>query len=225
MSVTIPEVQGNNIIPVTLIDLDLNGNVYYLSDTYKAVTVGSDTYTELGAFLSMTELDDNLRVTNGDITIALSGIPSSSTGTEVNYLNIILTQPIKGGNVTVKRGFLNKDTYQLEANVYTRFKGVITNFSTQEAFNFISKQNDYSVAITVASLNSVLQNRIAGQKTDPTDRHRFFPNDDCFNRIPDIYNTPFDFGKEYTGGGGYGGGGGGGGGGGNRGRNRNVRER
>lgn len=211
MSTTIPEVTGTNIAPVTLIDLDLNGNVYYLSDAYKSLTVGSKTYTELGAFLSINNMDDNLKVTNGDLQISLSGIPSSSTGSEVNYLNIILTEPIKGGNVTVTRGFYDTSTWALESNTYVRFKGVITNFNTAEAFNFLSKQLDYSVSVSVASINSVLQNRIAGQHTDPTDRHRFFPDDDCFNRIPDIHNTPFDFGKEYTGGGGYGGGGGGGG--------------
>ena len=212
MSTSIPAVQGTNIAPVTLIDLDLDGTVYYLSDAYKSFTVGGNAYTELGAFLAISNIDDNLRVTNGDISITLAGIPSSSTGSEVNYLSLILNSPVKGGNVTIKRAFYDITSDQLQADVYTRFKGVITNFATQEAFNFLSKQNDYSVTVQVASINTVLQNTIRGQKTDPTDRHRFFPNDDCFNRIPDIYNTPFDFGKEYSAGGGYTGGGGGGGG-------------
>lgn len=217
MSTSIPAVQGTNIAPVTLIDLDLNGNVYYLSDTYKPFTVGSNTYTELGAFLAISNIDDNLRVTNGDLSITLAGIPSSSTGSEVNYLSIILDSPVKGGNVTIKRAFYDTATDQLQANIYTRFKGVITNFATQESFNFLTKENDYAVTVQVASINTVLENTIRGQKTDPTDRARYFPNDRSFNRIPDIYNTPFDFGKEYSSGGGYsGGGGGGGGGGGNR---------
>ena len=213
MSTSIPAVQGTNIAPVTLIDLDLDGNVYYISDAYKSFTVGGNAYSELGAFLSISNIDDNLRVTNGDLNITLSGIPSSSTGSEVNYLNIILTSPVKGGNVTIKRAFYDTSTDLLQTDVYTRFKGVITNFATQEAFNFITKENDYAVTVTVASINTVLQNTVRGQKTDPTDRHRFFPDDDCFNRIPDIYNTPFDFGKEYSASGGYTGGGGGGGGG------------
>jgi len=213
MSTSIPAVQGTNIAPVTLIDLDLDGNVYYISDAYKSFTVDSNAYTELGAFLSISNIDDNLRVTNGDLSITLAGIPSSSTGAEVNYLNIILNSPVKGGNVTIKRAFYDTSTDQLQTDVYTRFKGVITNFATQEAFNFLSKENDYSVTVTVASINTVLQNTIRGQKTDPTDRARYFPNDRSFNRIPDIYNTPFDFGKEYSASGGYTGGGGGGGGG------------
>lgn len=214
MSTTIPAVQGEHIYPVTLIDLDLNGNVYYLSDAYKTYTVDTNDYTELGAFLQISAVDDNLRTTNGDIQISLAGIPSSSTGTEVNYLNLILTEPVKGGNVTIRRAFMDTGTDQLDTgNVYTRFKGVITNFTINEQFNFLTKQNDYGVTVQVASINTLLETRISGQKTDPTSRKSFFPNDDSFDRIPDLFNTSFDFGKEYTGGGGYSGGGGPGGGG------------
>ena len=186
MATNIPAVQGTNIAPVTLIDLDLNGNVYYLSDAYKPFTVDTNTYTELGAFLSISNLDDNIRTTNGDVQISLSGIPSSSTGSEVNYLNIIMTEPVKGGNVTVRRAFYDTSTWALQANVYTRFKGVITNFNIADAFNFISKENDYSVTVSVASINGVLESQISGQYTDPSSRHRFFPDDDSFNRIPNL---------------------------------------
>lgn len=210
MSTNIPAVQNTTTIyPVTLIELDLNGNVYYMSDAYKPYTVGGNNYNELGAYISMTDFDDNIKTTDGDITLSLSGIPSSSTGSEVNYLRIILDQPIKGGNITISRGFINTSTNELDTgNIYTRYKGVITNYAIDEAFNFISKQNDYAVSVTVASLVTVLKNRIVGQRTDPTNRKRLYPNDKSFDRIPTIANSPFDFGKEYNGGRGGGGGGG-----------------
>jgi len=199
MSTNIPAVQGTHIYPVTLIDLDLNGNVYYLSDAFKTFTVDSNDYTELGAFLSLSAIDDNLRVTNGDISVTLAGIPSSSTGSEVNYLQLILTEPIKGGNITIKRAFMDTETDLLDTgNVYTRFKGVITNFNIGEDFNFISKKNDYSVTVTCASINTLLETKISGQRTDPTDRARFFSSDQSFDRIPDLKNISFDFGKEYV---------------------------
>jgi hypothetical protein len=46
-----------------------------------------------------------------------------------------------------------------------------------------------------------------------------FPNDAVFDRVPELFNISFDFGKEYQGYG-YGGGGGGGRGGGGGGRRR-----
>ena len=224
MSTSIPAVQGTHIYPVTLIDLDLNGNVYYLTDAYKPYTVDSNTYTELGAFLSVTTVDENLKATNGDISIGLAGIPSNSTGSEVNYIQLILDEPIKGGNVTLKRAFMDTDTMELDtANVYTRFKGVITNFTVDEQYNFLTKTNDYGVTVSVASINTILESKIVGQRTDPIDRQRFF-TDKSFDRIPDLYLSTFDFGKEASSGGNYSGGGGGGGTGGND-RTRNVRQR
>lgn len=222
MATTITAVQGDNIAPITLIDLDLNGNVYYISSNYKAITYNSNDYTELGAFLNITELRDELRHSEGDITITLGGIPS-----EADYLQTVMTEPVKGGNVTVYRGFVDATTQELIAGqVYTRFKGTITNFVIDEQLNFLTHQNDYSVSVTVAGITSVLKNLLRGQKTNPDERKRLYPADRSFNRIPILYNTTFDFGKEYSASGGYnGGGGGGGGGGGNRNRNRNIQEK
>jgi len=79
-----------------------------------------------------------------------------------------------------------------------------------------------SIAVKVASINTILENREAGQRTSPIDRRKFEPGDETFDRVPELHNVGFDFGREFTGGTGYGGGGGGGGG---RGRtNRNFQQ-
>ena len=77
----------------------------------------------------------------------------------------------------------------------------------------MSHENDYAVTVTVAGITSVLNNLLRGQKTNPDERKRLYPSDRSFDRIPILYNTSFDFGKEYSTSGGYSGGGGGGGGG------------
>ena len=218
MSTTITEVQGTNIAPISLIDLQIGANVYYLSSNWKPVTVNSNTYSELGSFLSVSSIDDNLKYNANDLSLTLSGIPSGE-----NYLQQILENPVKGGNVTLTRAFVNPTTYELTGNEYIRFKGVITNFKIDEQVNILSKQMDYAVTVTLASQLTVLSNKISGQRTNPEDRKRLFPADRSFNRIPILYNTSFDFGKEYTTtGGNYGGGGD------NRdggGRNRNEQRR
>lgn len=206
MATTITEVQGDNISPITLIDLQVGANVYYLSSNWKPVTHDSNNYTELGAFLSISSIDDNLKYNANDLSLTLSGIPSGE-----NYLSKILTEPVKGGNVTIKRGFVNESTMELESGVYTRFKGVITNFKIDEQVNVLNKQMDYAVTVTLASQLTVLSEKISGQRTNPDDRKRLFPSDKSFDRVPILFNTSFDFGKEYNAGGGYGGGGGGGG--------------
>jgi hypothetical protein len=98
--------------------------------------------------------------------------------------------------------------------VYQRFSGIITNFSVEEQENILEGKLTNSIAVSCASINTILENKIAGQRTAPADRNKFFPGDTTFKRIPELQNVAFDFGREYTGGGSYGGGGGGGRGGG-----------
>jgi hypothetical protein len=219
MATTIAPVQQDHISTCILIDLELDGTTYYISSAYNPVTYNANTYTELGSFLQISEFPEDIRTTNGDISITLSGIPS-----EQNYLSLILTEPIKGGNVTVYRGFYDSPHVHTfdPTEVYQRFKGIITNFAIQEDFT-AGVELTNSVTVTCASINTLLENRISGQRTNPDDRARLFPNDQVFARVPELYNISFDFGKEYQGYG-YGGGGGRGGGGGG-GNNRRGRQK
>ena len=214
MATTITPVQGDHISSCLLIDLTIDSTTYYITSAYKPVTYNSNTYTELGSLLQVSDVQEDIRTTNGDISVTLSGIPS-----EQNYLSLILTTPVKGGEIKVYRGFYDTTTHELDASeVYLRFSGVITNFAIQEDFAPTQTLTN-SVTVTCASINSVLETKISGQRTNPDDRERLFPNDAVFDRVPELYNISFDFGKEYSsGGGGYGGGGGGGRGGGGRNR-------
>ena len=220
MATTITSVQSSDISHAMFVDLEVGGNVYHISNAYTPITIGADTYDELGILLGVTDFTDEIKATEGDITISVSGIPS-----ETNYITRVLEAPILGGNVTIRRGFFHPSNSQIiSGQVFTRFKGIITNFQLSEDTNLPAGINTTGITFSVASLNTLLENKIVGQKTDPTDRDRFDATDQSFDRVPDLQNLQFDFGAEYKPGTGVGGGGGGGGGGG-RDRNRNVRER
>jgi hypothetical protein len=211
MPTSIPEVANTSISHAVFIDLTLNANfsptTYYISSAYKPITYNGNTYTELGAFLQLGSVTDDLKVTNGDMQIQLSGIPS-----DANYMDIVLSYPIKGGNVVVRRGFFDVNTMQLiPGAMYERYRGVITNYSVDETTNFVTGDLVNTIVVSCASINTVLENKVTGQRTNGTDRNRYYPGDISFDRVKTLQNTAFDFGKKYTGGTGYGGGGGGGG--------------
>ena len=208
MATTITSVQDNDISHAMFMDLEVGGNVYHLSNAYTPITIGSDTYNELGVLMSVTDFTDEIKATEGDITIGIRGIPS-----ETNYITRVLEAPILGGNVTLKRGFFHlSNSEPISGQVFTRYRGIITNFSIKEDTNLPGGLNTTGISFSVASLNSLLETKIAGQKTDPTDRDRFNTADKSFDRIPDLQNLQFDFGMEYQPGTGVGGGGPGGGG-------------
>ena len=215
MSTSIPEVTANNIKHCLLIDLQIGSTTYYVSNSWKTITYNSNNYTELGAFLSVGEFTEDIKTTNGDLSLSLAGIPAGNVQT-------VLQNQVKGGAVTIYRAFFD-DNYAV-TNVYPRYKGIITNYSISEDVDLENGDITNSVGIAVSSINTILENRVNGQRTAPGDREQFFPGDNTFDRVPIINNTQFDFGKEYSGGGGYGGGGGGGRGrGGGGGRNQQHR--
>ena len=162
-----------------------------------------NTYTELGAFLAVGEFTEDIKTTNGDLSIALTGIPAGNVQT-------VMQSQVKGGVVKISRAFFDNN-YAVSA-VYPRYNGLITNFSISEQVSLDQGEITNSVGISVASINTILENRVNGQRTTPLDRARLFPGDTTFARVPIINNTAFDFGKDYAYTGGYGGGGGGGGG-------------
>jgi hypothetical protein len=199
MATTIPEVEANNIKHCLLIQLQIDATTYYISNSWKAITYDGNTYTELGAFLNVGEFTEDIKTTNGDLSLVLTGIPAGNVQT-------VMTEPVKGGAVTIFRAFFDS-SYAVSA-VYPRYKGIITNYNITENVDLEQGDITNTVGISVASINTILENRVNGQRTNPQDREKYFTGDKTFDRVPIINGTAFDFGREYTGGGGYGGGGG-----------------
>ena len=203
MSTLIPEVEENNIKHCLLIEMQIGTTTYYISNSWKAITYDGNVYTQLGSFLSIGEFTEDIKTTNGDLSMVLTGIPAGNVRT-------VMENPVKGGVVKVYRAFFD-DNYAV-TTVYPRYNGIITNYNISESVALAQGDITNSVGISVASINTILENRINGQRTTPQDRARHFPGDTTFARVPVINNTAFDFGRDFSYGGGYGGGGAGGGG-------------
>ena len=211
MATSIPPVTGKTHIQhCMLIDLTLGSTTYYLSGAFKPITYDSNTYQELGSFLGVGEIAEDIKATNGDIQISLSGIPSDQ-----DYMSLILSNPVKGGVVKIHRAFFNDDMSVDSSNIFQRYNGIITNYAIAENTNVLGGENTNTVTVTCASINTILENKVAGQRTNLTDRQKYFPTDLTFQRVADLHRVQYDFGKEYNAGagagGGYGGGYGGGG--------------
>ncbi len=130
MSTSIPELADDNIKHCLLIDLTIDNTTYYISNAFKALTYNSNDYTECGAFLQVTEFTQDIKTTNGDITLSLSGIPS-----EIDYIQTILSAKITGGTCKIYRSFF--DSSYTVTNVYERFSGIIPTFETPDNDNLL----------------------------------------------------------------------------------------
>lgn len=213
MAQNIPEVQNTGAInSAEFVKLTVfneysntaNTNVYTFSSAYKSETIANTVYLPLGGLLSVGAQNRDLKVTSGDTMIALSGVSG-------NNIYLVLDTKIRGSEVEVWRGFY--DSNNVLGNTYLRFTGIITSYAIEEDRQ--SQDDNYTVTVAASSYKTVLQNRIAGRKTNQESWQFFDPTDTSMNQVYSIAGVQFDFGKDPKGRSVIPGGGGGGGGGGN----------
>lgn len=161
------------------------------SDRLAAYADGADTYIGLGNLMSITSTASELRVSGYDLTVTISGIPNSS-------IYEIVNSRIKGAKITVRRALFSQTNNNLisglTANPQIRFQGYISNLSLDEDWDQESRTSTNTLVLNCASVVDVMNNKIAGRKTNPSSQKKFYPADISMDRVPRLEETKFDFG-------------------------------
>lgn len=166
-----------------------NTTVLTFSSAYKNEVIDGTTYTALGGLLAVGSQPSDLRVTSADTSISLSGIAGN------NIYNVLATK-IKGSKVEISRGFYNNN-YILD-NTYPRFTGIVTSYSIVEDLvtGFNDPTDNFTVTVNASSYKVVLENRIAGRKTNKSSWQVFNSTDSSMNNVYSIADQTFDFGAD-----------------------------
>lgn len=203
--ITLPATTATDVRHCVLIDITVNTTTYTISNAYGPITYAATTYTGLGHLIGMAEIQDDLRATTGQLQLSLSGIPKATgeqgLGTWTSYVSLILNQRLKGSRVRIYRAFFNEQRQILESSVSLRFSGYVSNYSLADSTDLDSRLESYTCVLNLTNVLGILERRIAGRRTNPTDQKFWFPGDTGMDRVILISNTAFDFGKPYTGGG------------------------
>ena len=147
--------------------------------------------------MAMSEIQDDLKVTNNQISITLSGIPPDDGSP--NFLSIVLNSYIKGGKIKIYRAFFDVSTgYYNATQVYLRFSGYISNYNLSENWEQDSKTTSNAVGIQCSSIHAIMEKKYTGRRTNDGDQQRFFSGDTGLYRVKSLADTQFDFGKPYT---------------------------
>lgn len=178
---------GNvSIASALFVELQLGAGTYRFSDAYTDITVDGDTYTRLGSLLTVSAFQNDFSATESTAQIIISGVPNTP-----NYTNTVLNTPIKGGDVSIKRVFFDTDTLlPISGAAYQRFSGVISNYSIEEDVDFFGGVATQSIVFECQSVYAVLAKKITGQRTNGSDRRRFFSGDASFDQVQFQSNIP-----------------------------------
>lgn len=146
--------------------------------------VANYTYDPLGGLLAVGSQVRNLRATSGETMIALSGVDGN------NIYNVLATN-IRGSEVEVLRGFYNNNF--VLSNTYPRFRGIVTSYGISEERE--GPEDNFTVSVGASSYKTVLENRIAGRKTNKESWRYFDSNDSSMDQVYAISGVTFDFGQ------------------------------
>jgi hypothetical protein len=184
-------IQSNLFVEITIYDDTGVDEIIRLSDYWRTISIDGDSYTGLGQFMNITDSAADLRITPYELSISISGIPSSNIST-------FGESRIKGSTVAVKRALFNPTTGVLLAiagNPAGRFNGIINNYALNEEYpEDGGKDSTCTITLICASTINVLQAKISGRATNPEDQKALYPTDLSMDRVPNISNSNFNFG-------------------------------
>ena len=167
-------INGQEIWTVKFIDLQIGDTTYYVSDHYKTLGFLGNDYIANGNFLSIDTINNSTTSTEGTVDLGLSGI-------DVAFRTDVLAADAIGGEVTIRRGFIDPDTGNLYATPNTVFKGIIYQISIQDGNPMDTNGSGFTPATfsIVAELRSTTfrlderpgraTNNASNMKVDPTD--------------------------------------------------------
>jgi hypothetical protein len=144
----------------------------------------------LGRLLGVSATSTELRTSSQQLYVSLSGIPNGS-------ISEIVNSRIKGSPIEVWRVFFNPVTgaqLAITGNPAGRFFGVVNNYSLQEDYDVEARVSSNTIILSCASVIDILNNKIAGRRTNPLDQKLFFPNDLSMDRVPKLVGANFNFG-------------------------------
>jgi len=207
MTTIISALTATSIKHCLLVDIVVNTTTYYISNAYAPISYNGHSYTQLGNFLGMSEIQDDLKVSNNQISLQLTGIPTDDGSP--SYMNIALNSNLKGSKVKIRRAFFKNGDYD-PTQVYLRFDGYVSNFSLSENWDQDNKLTSNTIGIQCSNIHAIMEKKYSGRRTNNTDEQVLYPGDTGMNYVKALADTQFDFGKPYTAPTTSGGGGGGG---------------
>lgn len=192
MSTTIAAVNSPSIRHSEFVRITLPTRTINMCSAASPITVNGVTFTALNTLMSIEGLQREIQTTNNDLLVTVSGIDNES-------ISLVLGAELMGSMIEIWRGFFDSDNQIITTptlQFFKRYQGIITNMSINEQFNEELRKRFATCTVTCSSIKVILENRLAGIKTNQVSWQKIYPNDSSMNRVQQIVAQYFDFGAE-----------------------------
>lgn len=192
MGTTIAAVNSVSIRHSEFVRITLPSQTVTFCSAATPITVNGITFTGLGDLLNISDIQRDIKTTGADMTLTLTGIDGNNVG-------MVLSSGIKGSLVEVWRGFFDENNQIIQTptqQFFKRYQGIVNNVSISEDFSIEYRTRVATCSVSCASIRLVLENRIAGVKTNEVSWKALYPGDASMSRVSQIVAQYFDFGKK-----------------------------
>jgi len=180
----VPYVNNAEFVKLTIVNPNSSTVVHTFSSSYKNETIAGTSYVALGGLLMVGTQQRDLRVSSADTTVTLSGLSSDN-------IYLVLGTQIKGSLIEIYRGFYD-DNYNL-VNSVKRYDGIITSYTITEDRE--NTTDNFIISVNCSAYKVVLENRIAGRKTNSQSWKEFDPTDISMDQVQALDGAYFNFGN------------------------------
>lgn len=196
MNVIAPVDGTNNIRYADFVRITVNGTSYRFTTAPNDITVSAvdaSAFSAVGVLIKINDVQRDIKSTANETTVTMTGIDTS-------VLGWVLSQNLKGSAIQMWHGFFDTNgaliTTGGTGGLYQFFNGFVNSFAITEQWMEEIKTYVGTVTISAASIQLVLQNRVAGRYTNNNSWQFFTPGDTSMNRVSFVETINYQFGKD-----------------------------
>lgn len=172
--------ESNSVSPFVAIDLDFDGGNFVAWTGYGNLTFGGTTYIGSGDFLNISNILENAEVQANNVTISLSGIPSTLISSSLN-------ETYQGRSCKVYLGVLDSSN-AVVSDPYLIFSGRMDLMSIDDG--------GQTCTISVSAESRLIDlDRTRERRYTSEDQKIDFPNDKGLEFITDLQDKEIIWGR------------------------------
>lgn len=191
MTTTMAALNSASIIHTEFVTLTTASTTFNFCNAAAPITVGAVTYDNVNNLLSVSDIPQDIKSTSDDVSISITGMDPAN-------IQFVLGANVKGSKVEIWRGFLDSNNQIITSpslQFFKRYTGFVNNIAINEEFSEVARTRVATITLSCTSFRALLEKRIASLRTNQKSWQFFYPSDTSMNRVSQISNQYFDFGK------------------------------
>jgi len=175
------EVTSDSLFSIRLVQAEFDSETLRFWSGYGDITFNSDTFTGGGDLLQISSVDEVQEVQANNVTVTLSGIPSS-------IISTALSEPYQDRPLKIWFGALDESTGNLIGDPELIFRGRMDVMKIEES------GEEASISVRCEN-NLIVLERTNERRYTKEDQQLDHPNDNFFNQVDSIQDTEITWGK------------------------------